>query len=170
MAWQKVNFSPFEVFFIHCIIMLLSRVNFEHVCHWICFAGCEFEMQIILLSGRWKMGLRVAYLTKFLLVVLGLVFYCEFLIYYIVLLQVSDISYIVTFTFVARNCWHDFPYFKFLSQESAFALVVRIHKWTSQCLGTDPEQWMQCAKENLVGYLVGVLFDPENGGRMFSEM
>jgi hypothetical protein len=39
------------------------------------------------------MGLKVAYLTKFLLLVLGLVFYCEFLIYYVVLLQVSDTSY-----------------------------------------------------------------------------
>ncbi|KAJ9585291.1 hypothetical protein L9F63_002921, partial [Diploptera punctata] len=33
------------------------------------------------------MGLNVAYLTKFLIAVLGLVFYCEFLIYYLVLLQ-----------------------------------------------------------------------------------
>jgi hypothetical protein len=39
------------------------------------------------------MGLRVTYLAKFLLVALGLVFYCEFLIYYIVLLQVNDTSY-----------------------------------------------------------------------------
>ena len=33
------------------------------------------------------MGLNVAYLTKFLVAVLGLLFYCEFLIYYLVLLQ-----------------------------------------------------------------------------------
>ncbi|PSN54793.1 Metallophosphoesterase 1 [Blattella germanica] len=33
------------------------------------------------------MGLNVAYLTKFIIAVLGLVFYCEFLIYYLVLLQ-----------------------------------------------------------------------------------
>jgi hypothetical protein len=39
------------------------------------------------------MGLRVTYLAKFLLLVLGLMFYCEFLIYYIVLLQVNDTSY-----------------------------------------------------------------------------
>jgi hypothetical protein len=41
------------------------------------------------------MGLRVAYLIKFLLVVLGLVLYCEFVIYYIVLLQVSYILYAI---------------------------------------------------------------------------
>jgi hypothetical protein len=39
------------------------------------------------------MGVRVTYLTKFILLVLGLMFYCEFLIYYFVLLQVSDVHY-----------------------------------------------------------------------------
>jgi hypothetical protein len=40
-----------------------------------------------------KMGLRSTYLAKFLLVALVLVFYCEFLIYYIVLLQVNNTSF-----------------------------------------------------------------------------
>jgi len=39
------------------------------------------------------MGVKVAYLTLFILLVLGLMFFCEFLIYYFVLLQVSDAHY-----------------------------------------------------------------------------
>lgn len=107
---KKWIFPYLMCLFIHCMILFLSNVNCEHICHRICFAGSEFEIQVILLSRRWKMGLRVAYLIKFLLVVLGLVLYCEFVIYYIVLLQVSYILYAVTFTFLARKCWHYFPF------------------------------------------------------------
>jgi hypothetical protein len=39
------------------------------------------------------MGVKVAYLTFFILLVLGLLFYCEFLVYYFVLLQVNDAYY-----------------------------------------------------------------------------
>lgn len=97
----------------------------------LCFAVCGLGMQVIL-SGKWKMGVRVAYLTLFILLVLGLMFYCEFLIYYFVLLQVSDAHY-----------WHaeqwswttnNFSIYKSLVQESVFILVVylKICKWLSQ--------------------------------------
>jgi hypothetical protein len=49
------------------------------------------------------MGVRLAYVTKLLLFVLGLTFYCEFLIYYFVLLQVSE--YIINL----QNCGQELP-------------------------------------------------------------